>query len=124
LVVKLTLREPPRGFSEQRTAAPHEPVAFKKIVTELWSRRSFRHLSFAAGLHSFAAYGVNNFYSPFFMRTHGMTIPESSTWLACVVAIGGLTGTYLAGRLCDRNYNRTADPRWYLWIPAGSLFFN
>jgi MFS family permease len=124
LIVKLTLREPPRGFSEQRVNAHHEPVEFKKIVTELWSRRSFRHLSLAAGLHSFAAYGVNNFYSPFFMRTHGMTIAELSAWLACVVAVGGLTGTYLAGRLCDRCYNRTDDPRWYLWIPAVSLVFN
>jgi MFS family permease len=124
LLVKLTLREPPRGFSEQRSSVAHERVAFKKIVAELWSRRSFRHLSLAAGLHSFAAYGVNNFYSPFFMRTHGMTIAELSAWLAFVVAVGGLTGTYVAGRLCDSCYNRTDDPRWYLWIPAGSLFLN
>src|SRR4029450_11371917 len=114
LVVKLTLREPPRGFSEQRTAAPHEPVAFKKLVTELWSRRSFRHLSLAAGLPSFAAYGVKNFYSPLFKRTHSMTFADLTAWLAFVFAVGGLTGTYLAGRLCDRCYNRTDDPRWYL----------
>lgn len=124
LLVKLTVREPPRGFSEQGVAAPKDPVAFKRIVAGLWSKPSFRHLSFAAGLHSFAAYGVNTFYSPFFMRTHGMTIAELSAWLAFVVAAGGITGTYLAGLMCDVYYKRTQDPRWYLWIPAGSLVIN
>ena len=124
LIVKLTIREPMRGYSEQASAVQAPPPPVMQVVKSLWARRSFRHLAFAAGLHAFAAYGVNTFYAPFFIRTHGMTIAELSSWLAFVVAVGGLSGTYISGLLCDRYFGKTQDPRWYLWIPAASLFIN
>lgn len=121
IILKLTVKEPPRGFSDPGTVVSTEPPPFREVMGNLWSKRSFRHLSVAAGLHAFVSYGLSSFYSPFFMRSHGMTLGDVGAWLALVVAAGGLTGTYLGGLWCDRYYARTQDPRWYVWIPAITL---
>jgi MFS family permease len=123
LILKLTVREPPRGFSDLGTAVIAEPPPFKQVMGNLWAKKSFRHLSVAAGLHAFVSYGLSSFYSPFFMRTHGMSLGDVGAWLAVVVALGGLSGTYLGGAWCDRYFARTQDPRWYVWIPAITLVF-
>jgi MFS family permease len=121
VILKLTVREPPRGFSDPGTVVHAEPPPFKEVMLNLWAKKSFRHLSIAAGLHAFVSYGLSSFYSPFFMRTHGMSLGDVGAWLSLVVAIGGLSGTYLGGAWCDRYYARTQDPRWYVWIPAITL---
>jgi MFS family permease len=120
VLLKLTVREPPRGFSDPGVSQS-EPPPFTQVMTNLWAKKSFRHLSLAAGLHAFVSYGVSTFYSPFFIRNHAMTVAETGTWLAIVVGIGGLAGTYLGGATCDRYYAKTQDPRWYVWIPALTL---
>lgn len=118
-VVRLTLREPPRGFSEPiAVAAPSAP--FLEVVAGLWSKRSFRHLSLAAALHSFVGYGVTGFYPTFLIRSHGMGVAEVGRWLALVTALGGVAGTYLGGYLADRRSSRTGDERHQLWVPAMS----
>jgi MFS family permease len=125
LIVKLTLREPPRGFSEGAAAgAVAEPPPFKQVLTRLWSKPSFRHLAFAAGLHAFVSYGVSSFYSPFLIRTHGMSVKEIGAWLALVVGVGGFIGTYYGGAISDRYFAKKPDPRYYLWVPAASLVLN
>jgi MFS family permease len=124
LLVKATLREPPRGFSDAIQVPVEPPPPFLQVLKTLWSKPSFRHLSIAAGLHAFVSYGVSTFYSPFFIRSHGMTVGEIGSWLAFVVAVGGLSGTFMGGALCDRYFGKTDDPRWYLWIPAITLVIN
>jgi MFS family permease len=124
VLVKLTLREPPRGFSEGTHKIVTPPAPFLQVMTRLWSKRSFRHLSFAAGLHAFVSYGVSAFYGSFFIRTHEMTVAEVGKWLAALVAVGGFVGTYFGGWISDRYYARKADARYYLWVPAISLVLN
>ena len=121
ILLKLTVREPPRGFADPGVVIAGEPPPFKRVMANLWAKKSFRHLSLAAGLHAFVSYGLSSFYSPFFMRTHGMSLGDVGAWLAIVVALGGLSGTYLGGAWCDRCFARTQDPRWYVWIPAITL---
>lgn len=121
LILKLTVREPPRGFSEPNPVAHAEPPPFKQVMRDLWAKKSFRHLSLAAGLHAFVSYGLSSFYTSFFLRSHGMNLGEAGLWLSVVVAVGGLTGSFLGGLWCDRRYARTQDARWYVWIPAITL---
>jgi len=117
VIVKLTLREPPRGFSDAIQPVGEAPP-LDGVLGRLWSKRSFRHLSIAAALHAFVGYGVGGFNTSFLMRTHGMTIGEIGTWLAGISLTGGFIGTYLGGMLADRYTNRTNDPRYQLWIPG------
>ena len=119
-VIKGTLREPPRGYSDA-TAVVQEPPPAKRVLWSLLSKPSFRHLSFAAALHNFAIYGAGNFYAAFLMRSHGMSIAEVGFNLAIVTVVGGVAGTYFGGWLSDWLAHRRKDVRFYLWIPALSL---
>ena len=118
LILKLTMREPPRGFSEGGAHTVKDPPPMMLVVKTLWSKSSFRHLSFAAGLHAFVSYGVSTFYTPFLIRSHGMTVAEAGVWLAFIVAIGGLLGTYFGGTYADKLTQRHADSRYMLKVPA------
>lgn len=118
VLVKLTLREPPRGLSEQ-LAEVADAVPMGEVFAALWNRRSFRHLSLAAGLHAFVGYGVGNWMPPFLARSHGMESGEISSWLGPIAAVCGAGGAFLGGWLTDRYGVR--DVRWYVWIPAGAI---
>jgi len=120
LLMKLTLRELPRGFSDPVRAVA-EPPPVGQVVRALLTKASFRHLAFAAALHNFAVYGVGNWYAAFLMRSHGMNVARAGTILAICTVIGGAAGTYFGGMLSDRLAARRHDSRYYLWVPAVSL---
>ncbi len=123
LIVKLTLREPPRGFSDA-VAVAQEAAPFGEVVRLLWRKASFKHLALAAALHSFVGYGVGGFYPAFLMRTHGMSVKEVGLWLSLITALGGITGTYLGGWLSDRYERRHRDRRYQLWVPGISTLIS
>lgn len=117
LVLKLTLREPPRGFSDN-VQVPTEQPPFRAAIHSLWRRRSFRHLSLAAALHAFAGYGVGSFLPAFLIRSHGMTISEVGMTLSIISAVGIMGGTYFGGYLSDFFARTREDARYYMWIPG------
>ncbi len=118
LVVRALIREPPRGLSEQAIEVADAPPIMT-VVRFLWSRRSFRHMAIAAGLHAFVGYGVSQFAASYFIRFHGMGSGEVANWLAPAAAIGGGLGTFFGGYFADRLGRR--DMRWYVWLPAGAI---
>jgi len=125
LIVKLTLREPPRGFSDPAPLAANVAMpSWPAVLRNLWAKKSFRWISIGAALHTFASYGVGHFYASFLVRSHGLSLTEVGQVLGTIVAIGGLSGTFLGGYLGDRFNNRYNDLRYYLWIPALLLFIN
>ena len=122
LVVFFTLREPARGLSDGRAVQPAgaaKASTLADVFRLLWSRRSFRHLSFGAALHAFVSYGVGGWLPPFFMRLHGMSSGEVGTWLGLISGIVGGVGTLAGGWAADRLGER--DRRWYCWVCVVSL---
>ena len=115
-VVKLTLREPPRGHSEGRLREAAAAPTAREVARTMWRLGSFRHLAIAATLHAFVGYGVATWNAPFLARSHGMSPGEIGTWLALVGIVGGGLGTYLGGVFSDRLGRR--DARWSLWVPG------
>ncbi len=125
VIVRLTLREPPRGASEPVSAAmtvdagdagvaPDMPKV-RDVMRTLWSRRSFRFMALAAGFHAFVGYGVGAFIPAMFMRVHGMGSADVGTAMF-LLGFAGIFGTASAGFLADRLGRR--DARWYMWLPA------
>lgn len=118
LVVRFTIIEPPRGFSENVTKVSDAPP-LKEVLKLLWSRRSFRHLSLAAGLHAFVGYGVGQWIASFFIRTYELDgTGEIGTWIGLISGTAGAAGTFMGGYICDRL--GVKDARWYVWVPAAA----
>lgn len=115
-VVRLTLREPPRGGAALAAlaSAPQEPL--REVTRFLLERRSFVHMAFGGSLHAFIGYGAGAFNPAFFERVHGFTRTELGAILAAVALTTGVAGTFLGGFLGDRLARR--DRRWYAWLPA------
>ncbi|MEE4277757.1 MAG: MFS transporter [Halieaceae bacterium] len=117
ILLRLTLREPPRGYSEQLSVA-HEQPPIGQAVAALWRRRAFRHLSLAAALHAFVGYGVGSFVPAFLIRTYGMTVSEVGFALSMISASGIMGGIYLGGHLADHYAKAKGDARYYMWVPG------
>ena len=119
LFVRLTVMEPPRGFSDQttvRTAATKVPGMFE-VLGYLWARPSFRHMCLATALHSVVWYAAGTFNNAFLQRSHQMTSLQAGSWISVFAMVGGV-GTFLGGFAADRLSARSGDRRWYLWVPG------
>lgn len=120
LLVRLTVREPARGRHDPPGADRHPP-AVGEVIRRLFSSRTFVHLSLAAALHAFVAYGVSAFLVSFYVRTYAIPIDAISTValpLGFIIGIGGALGAFAGGYLSDRLSIR--DPRWALWVPGAA----
>lgn len=114
ILLRLTVKEPPRGFSESRTET--EDTTFTAVLALLWSRKAFRHLAMACALHAFVTYGVGNFMVIFLSRVHDMPNLEIGKMYGMVAGIFGLAGTFAGGWFSDRLANKTGNQNWYIWV--------
>lgn len=115
LLVRYTLKEPPRGFSEQRSA-PLESGGIRKGFKHLLSSPATLHLTLGCTLTSFVGYGGVIWVTSYFVRSHGLTLSQSGTILALMVGVLGGAGALIGGRLADKMAKK--DVRWNAWIVA------
>jgi len=116
LLAWLTIKEPPRGYSDKGRAQLETP-AFLDVFRFLLTRKSFVHMSIAAAAHSVMWYAGSNWNPSFFVRAHGMNTGVAGNYLASFALIGAI-GTFAGGFLADRLSGRYGDRRWYMWVPA------
>jgi MFS family permease len=116
VILKMTVREPQRGYSEGRQHQAQERVSFIQVVKTMWGYRTFRHLSLGAGTQAFVGYGSLAWMPAFLQRTHDMSSGEVGTALGLIIGIFGGIGTFLGGKWVDKL--GIHDQRWYMWLPA------
>jgi MFS family permease len=119
LLVWLTVREPPRGYSDGPDAKSKHLQAppFFEVFRFLLSRRSFMHMSLAAALHSIVWYAGSNWNAAFFIRSHGMDTGVAGSYLS-VFALLGAAGSFAGGFFADKISTKNDDQRWYMWVPG------
>ena len=120
LILRFTVKEPPRGLSENMKDAEEKRPSLKAVLQMLWKSRPFRYLALAGGLSTYILYSLNSWLPPFLARLHGMGSGEIGTWLSLLIGIGGGLGYFLGGFLADRMGKN--DKRWYLWLPGIGIF--
>ena len=118
LIVRFSLREPPRGMAEGRADSADQP-SVGETLRYLWAKKSFRHMSFASALAAFVGYGFITWAPSFLTRSFGMGTGEIGTWFGLILGIPGGIGIALGGYLADRF--GAHDPKWFLWTTAVAL---
>jgi len=116
IVVWLTVREPPRGFSDPPGTVRAPPSGFVDALRELAGKTSYWTMATAATLAAFVGYGVANFQAPFFQRVHGLSVAEVATGYAVPIGLAATAGAFSAGWITDRLSLRF--PNAVAWIPA------
>jgi predicted MFS family arabinose efflux permease len=138
LLVKLLVKEPPRGHSDplERPALPEDvtaeaaaPAAGGWLLTELKelaavTRDLFSHwpiLNMVLGvtLTSVAGYGIGQFSSPYFIRAFGLDYATVGLVFGLVAGFSSGVGTLAGGFVSDWAGKHSA--RWYALTPAIGL---
>jgi predicted MFS family arabinose efflux permease len=116
LLVRYTVKEPPRGYSEslkQEAVAP----GFWEVVGFIWRSSVLRHIVAAGALVSFAGYASVIWVPIYLVRIHGMGTGEVGSYLALLIGVGGAIGIYLGGRIADFLSARRGE-QWLPWVVA------
>ncbi|MCZ8326375.1 MAG: MFS transporter [Sphingomonadaceae bacterium] len=116
LLLKLTVEEPPRGYSDPKGTPRREKAKFSDGMREIMGKRSFWSMTAAATVASFCGYAISSFQSLFINRTFGLSAGEAALLINVPVAIAaslGAAGTgWLATRLANRSITAIA------WLPG------
>ncbi len=124
LLVKLIVKEPPRGHSDpaERTvvAAPFslagELSELGAVAKTLFGRWSIFNMVMGVTLVSFAGYGIGQFAPPYFNRAFGLDYAVVGLIFGLVGGFSAGVGTIAGGLVSDRASRRGAA--WYALVPA------
>ncbi len=114
LLVRYSLREPPRGYVEGLQSISQEAPSLRDVVTYMWSTPALRHIVIGVTLASFVGYGVVLWLPSFLVRSHGLQSGTIGMLLALGFGVLGAVGTFMGGKLADRLGR--SDIRWSVWI--------
>ncbi len=117
LVVRFSMVEPPRGYSDGIVEKPPAPP-FWSVVRHMVNNAIIRQIVAGTTLISFAGYAAIAWVPVYLQRVHGYTTGESGTILAIAIGIFGGLGTFFGGYFADRLAKRNEG--WRAWIVAAA----
>jgi MFS family permease len=115
LLVRLTLREPPRGNLEVVSAAETASTSLASTLRFFVAHRPLRYLSLAGAAHGIGAFAAALWLPAYFMRTFAVTGATAGAWLALAYGCGGTAGVLCGGQIADAFVRSTRNARWYAW---------
>jgi len=120
VLLRLTVKEPPRGLSEARQDSADRP-SILEVAGFLFKRKSFIWISVGSGLASFGGYAVANFFPSYLVRSHGMSPADIGLYLGIVLGTAGGLGFAGGGFVADR-LGRGGQRRALLGVSAALMF--
>ncbi len=119
IVIKLTIKEPPRGFTDPSDTPRLERASFSQAIRELMSKPSYWYMTGGATIAAFCGYGVSNFMSPYLQRNLGLTVGEAALEFNVPIALASAFGTIALGFVVEKITPR--HPNAIAWLPALGL---
>jgi MFS family permease len=124
VIVKLVVKEPPRGHSEEAGSVAAatmqgEAPSLIAVTKRLFRSASFRHMTAGVTLASFASYGSGFFAQPYFIRNFDLSYTQVGLIYGLIGGISSGAGTLIGGFLTDWVGKR--DGKWYALVPAIGL---
>ena len=116
VVFKLTVKEPPRGFTDPKGTQSADRVSLREAIQELLTKPAFWLMTGGATVAAFCGYGISSFQSIFLVRTHEITTGEAAIWINTPVSLSAAIGTFATGWLATRLYKKY--PGAIAWVPA------
>jgi MFS family permease len=119
VVLRMTVKEPPRGYTDPPGTVRREKASFKEGMRELASKPAFWLMASGATIAAFCGYGISSFQTVFLTRMHGITTSDAALLINTPVAFSSALGTFFTGWLAMKIYTRY--PGGIAWLPAAGL---
>lgn len=115
----LTVKEPPRGYSDPPAAVLPKRASFADALKELSAKPSFWLMTAGATLASFCGYGITTFQTSFIRRTYQVSQDEATLLFNVPSAFAASVGVFFTGWLAEKMVRR--HPNAIAWLPAAGL---
>ncbi len=119
VVFRLTVKEPPRGFTDPPDAPKVERASFAEAIREMTSKQSYWYMTAGATLAAFCGYGISLFTSPYLQRNLGLSVGEAAVEFNVPIGLASALGTVLLGFIVERMVTR--HPNAIAWLPGLGL---
>ena len=121
IMVFTTVAEPVRRSSAGLALKREDAPSIANVLSFLLRQRSFLHVAVGMSVLQGVDILVASWGVSFFLRSHGLSMVDATSFVGLALLIGGLPGTLLGGRLLDAMAKR--DIRWHCWGIAGVSTF-
>ena len=121
IIFLLTVKEPPRGYSDPPGTAKPERAGFKEAIKEIFSKRTFWVMTTGATIAAFAGYALVGLQPQHVVFTHGFTPAETALMFMAPVGLAGTLGAFLGGFLTERASKKSETAA--TWVPGIAFLF-
>jgi MFS family permease len=118
LIVRLTVREPPRGLSDGKVVTVVS-IPVRQVFAIAMRKKTVVHLLAAASLASFSTVGGAIWFPAFLQRGFGLSAGEVGASWGVMAGLTGAAGAFGGGWLADRFGAR--NPKYYMLLPAAAM---
>ena len=118
LLLLLTVKEPPRGYSDP-PGARHDQASFLDAFREIWTKPTFWWMAIGASFVAFVGYGIASFQAPFLQRVHDMGVRDAAIYYGAPLSALAAVGTFLGGYITEKASKRSI--RAVALVPAIGL---
>ena len=119
MIVLMTIKEPPRGYSDPHDATPKTPTHWAVAFQELKHKPTFWWMAIGASMVAFVGYGLVSFQAPFLQREHGLDVRDAAINFGAPLSFMAAIGTFLGGYITEKLTPRS--PTAVAWVPAVGL---
>lgn len=116
IIFLLTVKEPPRGYSDPPGTPKAEKVSFRVALAEIFSKRTFWVMTMGATTAAFAGYALVGLQPQHVVFTHGFTPAQTALMFMAPVGLAGTLGAFLGGYLTQLASKSSATAA--TWVPG------
>jgi MFS family permease len=116
VVLLLTVKEPPRGYSDPPGTTKAKRATWSETFGALFSKPSYWWMLIATTIAAFCGYAIANFQSLYLQRTFQVTVGDAALYITGPAYLLGAFGTLLTGWLAERIGKRSVSA--IAWLPA------
>ncbi|MEL6366188.1 MAG: MFS transporter [Pseudomonadota bacterium] len=119
IVLWLTIKEPPRGYTDPPGAPRPDKADFNAAMQELLSKPSYWTMTAGATVAAFCGYGISSFLTLYVVRTFELTTGQAAVYFGAPAALASAVGTFSLGWLAMRLRKRNVAAIG--WLAAAGL---
>lgn len=118
-ILWMTVKEPPRGYTEAPGTTSNEKSSFKAAFAEIGKKPTFWWGAVGAAFVAFVGYGLQSFQAPFLQRVYDIGVREAALYYGAPLSLCAAAGTFGGGFISQKLQSRFHSV--VAWLPAVGL---